>query len=249
MRLAVLTKPFGALGAAALAARLADVGADGADLLVRPGYSGPSDIGAVSRELERAGLGLDVVSTDLLEVDDSAHRVLGACAQAGAGLVRVGFYRYDPDVGYRHGLDQARRRLAGLARLAARVGVRLAVQLHHGTLHSSAALAVRLTEDLPDVWFYADPGNQVKEGSEDWRLMLDLLGARVACVGVKNAAWSGDRFEWQPFAEGGVVPWPSILQDLRDRGYGGPLSLHVHYPAADPRVALKRDVGHLRGIS
>ena len=54
--------------------------------------------------------------------------------------------------------------------------------------------------------------------------------------------------EWQPFADGGVVRWPEILSGLRARGYIGALSLHVHYPAADPVAAVRRDLDHLRGL-
>jgi sugar phosphate isomerase/epimerase len=253
MRLIVLTKPLGTLDPAGLADALAQLGADGAELLVREGSTvdpaNPAGIDAVARELSRAGLGLDLVTTDLLEADTQAERILAACGAAGVGLVRAGFYRYDPAAGYHDGVDQARRRLAGLAELAQRQNVSLALQLHHGTLHSSAALALRLTEGLSDVRFYADPGNQVKEGSEDWRLMLDLLGDRIACIGVKTATWRGSGFEWLPLADGGVVPWPDILPGLRKRGYTGPLSLHVHYPATDPVAVLRRDLDRLRDLT
>jgi sugar phosphate isomerase/epimerase len=166
--------------------------------------------------------------------------------------VRTGFYRYDPDLGYHRLRVDGHAGLARLARLAARHGVRVAVQLHHGTIHPSAAHALRLIGDLDDVLVYADPGNQAKEGSEDWRLCLDLLGDRLACVGVKTAAWrqgpDGWECHWVPLADGGVVPWPRIVPGLRERGYTGPMSLHAHYPMAEPMAALHRDLACLRGL-
>jgi sugar phosphate isomerase/epimerase len=253
MRLIVLTKPLGPLDPAGLADALAHLRADGTELLVRAGSTvdpaNPAGICAVARELRRNGLRLDLVTTDLLAADTQAERILAACSAAEVGAVRVGFYRYDSAVGYHEGVDRARRLLAGLVELAQRESVPLALQLHHGTLHSSAALALRLTKGMPEIRFYADPGNQVKEGSEDWRLMLDLLGDRIACVGVKTATWSGSGFEWRPLADGGVVPWPEILPGLRSRGYTGPLSLHVHYPVTDPMAALRRDLDRLRELT
>ncbi|SEH02593.1 Sugar phosphate isomerase/epimerase [Nonomuraea solani] len=256
MRLLAFTKPFGPIDVAPLAEALASVGADGADLLVREGQTvapaDPGRIADVAAELKRRDLTLDVVTTDLLDAGPDAERIIAACAGSGVPLMRVGFYRYDPAIGYRRQVEEARAALGRLAGLAARHGVRLALQLHHGTIHPSASLALALAGDLPDVRFYADPGNQAKEGSEAWALNADLFGDRMACMGVKNAVWraaaDGWVCEWGPFTDGGVVPWPEIIPGLRARGYTGPLSLHVHYPAADPAAALRRDMDHLRGL-
>lgn len=255
MRAIVFTKPLGAIGATQLADDLAGLGADGADLVVRDGQTvtpaDPRGIGSVATALAANGLALAVVTTDLIKGDATADRVVGACAEAGVTLVRTGFYRYEPAQGYRRCYEEAKRGLASLAALADRHGVRVAVQLHHETIHPSAAHALRLVGDLDGVLCYADPGNQAKEGSEDWRLNLDLLGDRLACMGVKNAAWrSGpDGWEcgWVPLADG-VVRWPEIISGLRERAYDGPLSLHVHYPTGDPLAALRRDLHHLRTL-
>ncbi|MEU9469374.1 sugar phosphate isomerase/epimerase [Streptomyces avermitilis] len=260
MRVLVLTKPFGALPPEELAARLAQAGADGADLLVRDGQTVTPGTAWRTAETARAlrgnGLELGLVSTDLTSADSEAERVIGHCAEAGVPLLRVGFYRYEAGADFAAVLDRARRDLAGLAELAGRHGVRLVLALHHGTLHPSAAHAVRLLAGRDDVLVHPDPGNQAKEGSEDWRLSLDTLGGldRIGCVGVKNAVWEPGETHgswhcrWQPLADGGVVPWPTILPGLAGLGYTGPLSLHVHYPADNPFAAVRRDLGYLRGL-
>ncbi|WP_051789859.1 sugar phosphate isomerase/epimerase family protein [Streptomyces sp. NRRL S-1022] len=259
MHVLVLTKPFGALPPGELAARLAEAGADGADLLVRDGQTvTPSTsrrLAKTVRALRANGLDPGLVSTDLTSADGEAERVIGHCAEAGVPLMRAGFYRYDAGLDHASELNRARRDFAGLAELAARHGVRLVLALHHGTLHPSAAHAVRLLAGA-DVLVHPDPGNQAKEGSEDWRLTLDVLGGpeRVGCVGVKNAVWRPGEArgswncDWQPLADGGVVPWPTILPGLTDLGYTGPFSLHVHYPTDDPFAAVRRDLGYLRGL-
>jgi sugar phosphate isomerase/epimerase len=260
VRVLVLTKPFGVLPPEELAAQLAEAGADGADLLVRDGQTvTPSTswrIAETARALRGNGLETGLVSTDLTSADSEAERVIGHCAEAGVPLMRVGFYRYDAGLDYAAGLDRARRDLASLAELAARHGVRLVLALHHGTLHPSAAHASRLLDGRDDVLVHPDPGNQAKEGSEHWRLALDVLGGldRVGCVGVKNAVWEPGQARgswncrWQPLADGGVVPWPTILPGLTELGYTGPFSLHVHYPADNPLTAVRRDLGYLRGF-
>ncbi|MEJ3651499.1 sugar phosphate isomerase/epimerase [Actinomycetes bacterium KLBMP 9759] len=256
VRVLAFTKPFGPMTVGRLADAVVEVGADGADLVVRDGQTvtpaEPERIGAVAAALRANGADLDIVTTDLVEPGAEADRVLGACADAGVDLARLGFFRYDAALGYRRCLDTARRDLAALVDTAARHDVRPVLQLHHGTVHPSAALALRLLEDLDGVAVYADPGNQSKEGSESWPMHLDLLGERIVCTGVKNAAWhegpAGWTCDWQPFTDGGVVPWPGVLATLRERGYAGALSLHVHYAAPDPVAAVARDLAHLRSL-
>jgi sugar phosphate isomerase/epimerase len=250
MRVIVFTRPFGPVSVAELVGRLGTLGVDGADLTVRDGQTvtpgQPGGIGSVAEALADNGMRLEVVTTDLREPGPIAEGIFDACAESGVSLVRLGFYRYQPEQGYDP--DTARRGIAGLAALGAERGVRVALQLHQGTIHPSAAHALRLIDDL-DVLVYADFGNQAKEGSEDWRLTLDQLGDRVACVGVKNAAWErtpdGWEVGWVPLADG-VVPWQRIIPGLSARGYHGPLSLHVFYPTPDPASAVRRDLEYLR---
>jgi sugar phosphate isomerase/epimerase len=249
-QLLVMTKPFGGLSPGRLAATLAGLGADGAELVVRDGQTvtpaGPARLHDVAAELTRHGLRLGVVTTDLVRADETADAILGICAGLGVPLVRLGWWRYDATTGYQRILEGARRDLAGLAGLGRRHGVRLALQVHHGTIHPSAAHALRLTEELA---VYLDPGNQAMEGSEHLPMSLDLLGDRIACVGVKNAVWRGTGLAWQPLADGGVVDWPATLRTLRDRGYTGPFSLHAHYPSTDPVADVGRDLAYLREVS
>jgi sugar phosphate isomerase/epimerase len=51
-----------------------------------------------------------------------------------------------------------------------------------------------------------------------------------------------------PLADG-VVAWPEIIAGLRERGYPGPLSLHIHYPTPDLLAALRADLAQLRGLT
>jgi sugar phosphate isomerase/epimerase len=228
----------------------------GVDLLVRAGESpvGPDDpagVVAAVRRFAAAGLSVGQLTTDLIEPSAQARDLFAACAESGVPLVRTGFYRYDGATGYRPLLAEARRRLGGLAELAAACGVHLVVPLHHTTIHPSGALAAALVDGLDGVGLLADPGNQAKEGSEDHRLTLDLIGDRLACVGVKNAAWrraeTGWECEWTPLADG-VVHWPEVLAELAGRGFRGPYTLHLFYPCADVPAAIRRDLSHLRTL-
>ncbi|TDE03110.1 sugar phosphate isomerase/epimerase family protein [Jiangella asiatica] len=249
----LFTKLFGSLPLESVGEAAADLGFDGIDLLIRPGSSvvpdEPAGIPAAVLAIARAGLRVPTATTDLTSVDVSglkegrgaAEAVLGACAEAGIGLVRLGYWYYDGTRPYRKLFDDARRDLDGLERLASRFGLVLTVQLHGGTIHSSGALTARLLEghDPALLGAYIDPGNQaVQDGREDWRLTFDLLAPWLRCVGVKNGGWaaagtdpSGQRLwssDWLGVPDG-CVPWHDILAYLTRSAYEGPLSFHGHY--------------------
>jgi sugar phosphate isomerase/epimerase len=253
MQAVLFTKLFRGRSLEEIGATARDLGFDGIDLLVRPGHQlepdAPERIPAAVRLLEGAGLATPLVTTDLTDpAAFPAEAVFARCAEAGVRLLRLGYWRYDPARGYAACFDEARRHLDALEALARRAGLRLAIQLHGGTIHSSAPLAAALLDgrDPAQLGAYPDPGNQVvQEGREDWRLTFDLLRPWLCCVGVKNGGWSPAeiapsgqrrwRSDWLGLAEG-MVPWDEIVAQLRATGYAGLLSFHSHYEAPLPQV-------------
>src|SRR5262249_20793728 len=150
------------------------------------------------------------------------------------------YFRSDPATAYAVAFAAARRALDGLASLAMRSGVTLALQLHGRTIHASGAQAAALLRDHDPrhLAAYPDPGNQAtQDGREDWRFTLEILRPWLACVGVKNGGWfpagrnpAGQRqwhAEWLGLADG-MVPWDEILPHLRQQGFAGVLTLHSH---------------------
>lgn len=246
MEAVLFTKLLRGQSLEAVGAIATDLGFAGIDLLIRPGHqldpSAPEQLPRAVRALERAGLTVPLATTDLTDPDAyPAEQLLARCAEAGIRLVRLGYWQYDPARRYAACFDAARRHLDRLAVLARRSGVRLAVQLHGGTIHSSGALTARLLDGHDPAYLgaYPDPGNQaVQEGREDWRLTFDLLRPWLCCVGVKNGGWfpaavaaSGQRewhADWLGLAEG-MAPWAEIAPYLAATGYDGPLSFHSHY--------------------
>jgi sugar phosphate isomerase/epimerase len=223
-----------------------DLGFDGIDLLIRNGFqvtpSEPDGIAGAVARLQAAGLAVPMATTDLTDPGwAGAERLFAACAQSGIGVIRLGYWKYDPAVGYAAQFEAARRDLDGLERLARSTGVQLALQLHGDTLHGSGAQAFALLEDHDPRFIsaYPDPGNQVvQDGREDWRFTFDVLKPWLSCVGVKNGGWfpgqidaHGQRrwwADWLGLADG-MVPWDDILSYLAQDGFDGLLTLHSHY--------------------
>src|SRR5581483_7603364 len=249
MQAVLFTKLFQGRDILEVATTAKELGFDGIDLLIRPGFrlepDKPEDIAAAVRTLKNAGLSVPMATTDLTNPAQlpTAERLLQTCAEADIHLIRLGYWKYDPECGYQSCFDTARRDLDALETLARKTGVKLAIQLHGGTIHCSGPLTAALLEghDPEHLGAYPDPGNQVvQEGRENWRLTFDVLHPWLCCVGVKNGGWfpvknaaNGDgqrrwQSDWLGIADG-MVPWDEIIAYLATSGYNGLLSFHSHY--------------------
>jgi len=246
MHAILFTKMFRGQSLEFIGSTTRDLGFDGIDLLIRAGHQldprEPEAIPAAVRLLEREGISVPMATTDLTDpAEFPSQRLLAQCREAGIRVIRLGYWSYDPALGYAACRDTARRHLDVLERLARDAGVRLAIQLHGDTIHCSGGLTTALLEghDPAHIGAYPDPGNQaVQGGREDWRLTFDLLRPWLCCVGVKNGGWwpaalsaAGQRrwrSDWLGLSEG-MVPWDEIIGYLRAVDYDGFLSFHSHY--------------------
>ncbi len=267
MQTVLFTKLFRGRSLVEIADATSDLGFDGIDLLIRPGHQAepddPASIHEAVRHLRQAGLAVPMATTDLTDpADERVELVLATCAETGIGLIRLGYWKYDPQRGYAACFEAARRNLDGLARLAEKHGVLLAIQLHGDTIHGSGAQAAALLEgqDPALIGAYPDPGNQtVQDGREDWRFTFDVLAPWLCCVGVKNGGWfpaelseSGQRHwrsDWMGVPDG-MVPWDEIATFLKETRYQGFLSFHSHYevPLDQVLAQTRVDLGYVKRL-
>jgi sugar phosphate isomerase/epimerase len=267
MKIVLFTKLFRGRSLVEIADATSGLGFDGIDLLIRPGHQAepddPASIHEAARRLRQAGLTVPMATTDLTDpTDERAERVLAACAETGIDLIRLGYWKYDLQRGYAACFDAARRDLDGLARLAEKHGVRLAIQLHGDTIHGSGAQAAALLtgHDPALIGAYPDPGNQtVQDGRENWRFTFDVLAPWLCCVGVKNGGWfpaelseAGQRrwrSDWLGVPDG-MVPWDEIATYLKETRYEGFLSFHSHYevPLDQVLAQTRVDLGYVKRL-
>lgn len=246
MEAVLFTKLFRGESVETIATSANSLGFDGIDLLIREGFqvtpSKPEQISEVVAKLKDAGLSVPMATTDITDPAQApTDAIFKACAEAGVEIIRLGYWKYDPSVGYRALRDKARQHLRDIASIASASGIKAAIQLHGDTIHASGAqTAVLLEEHDPAViGAYPDPGNQVvQEGREDWRFTFDILEPWLCCVGVKNGGWfagqlaeSGQRHWWADWLglADGMVPWDEIVEYLGGSNYDGLLSFHSHY--------------------
>lgn len=157
---------------------------------------------------------------------------LQAAAAIGAKALRIGAGRYDYDKGGYPSLQaSARNNYAKVAKLAQKYGVRALVETHPATLTPSVTLALEVLQGLDPkhVGIIWDPANTFAEGLENYRMALEIAGAYLAEVHVKNQRWvangaNGRQTLWNssscPVWEG-LVDWPKVISLLKEFGYDG----------------------------
>src|SRR5262249_3622500 len=155
MKYVYFTKTLQFLDLAGLITFFKDVGVDGADLAVRPGY--PIHPDNVLTELPKAAkalrdegliIGLVTAPTNLTDPDSRlAQTLFEAAGKAGIAAVKIGYFPYQGK--FDAALAEARARLAAFAKLAAKTGVKCCYHTHSGNyLGSNGAGLHLLLQDL-----------------------------------------------------------------------------------------------------
>jgi len=161
---------------------------------------------------------------------EDAELHMRATAAIGAKNVRISAGSYGRRPGtYWELLKQARESYVKLAELAAKHNVRAVIETHMGQLGPSVSKARTILEGLDPkhVGIMWDPANQVMEGSETYKMALEIAGEYLAEVHAKNARYvPGEKtdgyrvwkYESSPLRDG-VVNWPEVIKCLKAIGY------------------------------
>lgn len=230
-------------------------GFDGLDLTMRPGgHVLPENAGqglaAAFAIADEEGVSISMVTTGIIAADAPFAEDVIAAAHMRIKSIKLGYWRYEPFGSLLKQLDEARRKLEGIVKLAQRYHIRPCVHAHSGPILSNGPLLYLLLRDFSptDVGAYVDLMHMSYEGGgSGWEMMLDLIAPWVALVGVKNYilpaterdAYGQQQFQIKkaPLADG-IAPLPQFFQRLRQIGYDGIVSLHSEYKGAGSFRAL-----------
>jgi sugar phosphate isomerase/epimerase len=244
MHYVYFTKELKALDVNGLIAFCKEMGLDGVDLAVRPGYpvnpdNALTELPAAARAFKDAGLviGLVSASTDLNDPDSKVAKTLfEACGKAEVPALKLGYFPYRG--GYDEALKNARTRMASFARLAEQSKVHACYHTHSGNYLGCNAAGLRaLLQDLDPhhVGAFVDTGHTAVNGGPI-RLELDIVRPWLSLLAIKDMVWEKGKSGWAyqvvPAGEG-IVHWNEVGQGLKECKFNGTVSLHGEYKAAD----------------
>lgn len=210
---------------------------------------------AASCKMEMPSLGtyIDCHNLEIVELS------MKAAAAIGAKSLRIGTGAYKPESGaHREQMARAKAQYAKVAELAGKYGVKALIETHMGLITPSVSLAASVLEGLsPEkVGIMWDPGNQLIEGRETYRMAIDIAGPYLAEVHVKNCffeefAIAGGTMQWRPHwcqIQLGVVNWREAVAELKQAGYSGWLMFEdfsTELPLSD---RLKNNIAYFKSI-
>jgi sugar phosphate isomerase/epimerase len=251
VRYVYFTKELKELDLKGMAAFAVDVGVDGLDFTVRPGYPvHPDNVTTALPEAVRifkdSGLVIGLVSMPTNPTDAEAanvRAVFEACGKAGIPAIKIGYFPYNGN--FEEALKSARGKLASLAKLGERVGVKACVHTHSGNNLGNNAAALRLLLDGLDphhIGAYLDTGHTAVNGGPI-RLELETLRPWLSLIAIKDMVWDKGKDGWTfrvvPAGEG-IVHWVEVAKGIKECKFNGTVSLHAEY--ATPDLARRKEL-------
>jgi sugar phosphate isomerase/epimerase len=242
-----------------LADAMASSGFDGIEATVRSGgyiapERAPDELPKLVEALDKRGLKITLLATDIAQADERATRVvLKTASDLGISMYRLGPRRYDLRQPVTKQLDEIRPQLAELASLNRELGIQGVYQNHSGADMVGAAVwdIFSVIKDLPvaDLALAFDIRHAAIEAGLAWPAVYNAVRPHIGAVFVKDFDWRGRRAEHVPLGDGRVDR--EFFQMLERDDFRGPISLHVEYlgdaDASANLAALQRDLATLRG--
>ena len=204
--------------------------------------------GEIRAAVERTGVEVVALAPSVQIGEDEIIRKLFAGARAidseKPPMVRVGAPRHDRTRPYMPQFAAARAGFATLVEMAREYGVKVLYEIHVGTVAVSCSRTNELLRDLDPEHIGAiyDIPNMLRVGLEDSRMGMELLGSHLAHCHIGNGTPVQDgrdatgkmkwKWEFSDLREG-VADIPQLVQDFKDVGYEGYLSLEEFGPGDD----------------
>jgi sugar phosphate isomerase/epimerase len=251
MKFVYFTKMLKALDLKGLIAFCKDVGLDGVDLAVRPGYPiNPDNMATALPEAAKAltgeGLTIGLVTADT-GVNDPASKTAKAlfesAAAAGVPALKIGYFPYKND--FNANFKEARTRLTGFAKLAEASKVRACVHTHSGNYIPNNCATLRMLLDGLDahhVGAFVDTGHTAINGGP-FRMEVDMVRPYLSMIAIKDMAWDKGAKGWSskvvPAGEG-IVQWKEVAQALKESKFNGTISLHGEYETKDQAERVQK---------
>jgi L-ribulose-5-phosphate 3-epimerase len=255
-----------------MAEAAAEAGFDGVDLAVRPdGHVLPKDVqrdlpSAVAA-IRNAGLKTCMMTTAITNVNEAAAEpTLKTASELGIKYYRMGYLKYDDQLGVAKSLEALKPKLAALADLNRKHRIHGAYQNHAGTRYGGPVWDLWvLLKDLDPQWLGCqyDVRHATVEGGSSWPLGMKLLAPWIKITAIKDFIWAKENGKWSPKSVPlgeGMTNFNAYFGLVKNLGICGPISMHFEYQMtsapeksmskAEARrqvvAAMRRDIATLR---
>ncbi len=224
----------------------AEMGVNGVESPIRPkGHIEPEQIEVelpkYVEALKKQGLELTILTSGINEVskEQRTEAVLRTAAQLGVKRFRMLYYKYDLKKPIWEQVQELRPRIKDLVQLCQEIGIQPLVQNHSGKDYVAAPIwdiYTIMREYTPAQWsFCYDIYHATVEGGSQWPLSAALTADHWGAVYFKDFKWEGRKAQGCPLGQGQVSP--DFVKLVKERGFAGPISLHVEYLQGDPKSA------------
>ena len=235
-RITVFTKPWKSMSAEGLAELVSEIGADGIELPIRPGYQVEpitvlSTLPKTRAVFDRHNLSISSAAGSL---EEATIRALG---DSGIPLLRV-CIPIDMKQGYMASVQNLREKILNLGPVLEASGVKVGIQNHYGFMIGSALGIAHLLDGISEDQACAvlDFAHCALDG-EPVEMAVDIVKQQLGLVNFKNACrvrttGPDDEAEWQVLwttGRHGGYSWQKAVSALRNIRYVGDICLPAEY--------------------
>ena len=257
MPFTLFTKPWPGKSMPELAAFVRDLGFDGVELPVRPGFQvPPENVKKGLREAAQvfAAAGLKIGSV----AGPTDEATMAACAESRIPIIRI-MAPIPPGVNYLAAIEEYQHQWDKLVPLAEKHGVAIGVQNHNGRFLANAmqlrhAIGKYNPRHICAIW---DPAHNGLEG-EQVDLALDTVWSHLRMVNFKSAFWKlasppgADEAQWDvcwTTGRRGRANWRWTAAELMKRGFSGDICFSAEYSdAAHVDSLITEDIRFARSL-
>lgn len=224
----------------------AEMGVNGVESPIRPkGHIEPEQIEVelpkYVEALKKQGLELTILTSGINEVsqEQRTEAVLRTAAKLGVKRFRMLYYKYDLKKPIWEQVQELRPKIKDLVQLCQEIGIQPLVQNHSGKDYVAAPIwdiySIMREYTPAQMSFCYDIYHATVEGGSQWPLSAALTADHWGAIYFKDFKWEGRKAEGCPLGEGQVSP--DFAKLVKERGFIGPISLHVEYLKGDPKSA------------
>lgn len=216
--------------------KLKEFGYDGVDWRVQTDYHiDPQNVEKEATQLRDicgdSNLDIVALATYLpLDQTEEIKRVLNGAITMGCKRIRLAGCSYDGARNYNDLYKETVDKLGKIENIFRGSNVKALIEIHFGTIHSSASGALNLIRhfDPEIIGVMYDPSCLIIEGRENWKMSLELLSKYLSHVHARNTSWyyfedKGWKWTWDALDKG-MVNWKEVIKALRSLNYDGYLS-------------------------